>query len=404
MEKNWVEEFDEEFIKNHTQEFDGADMAFKNADDTADWIRQYEQSMAEFSESLKNVQSDDPEWQSLQNDWDRHAESSAFRADNPLYDHYEFEPDNPYLTMGTPHLELSAHNRTLPEEILALEAAVQTDPSNASAWYQLGTRQQENERESQAIAALRKAVELDPKVLDAWLALAVSYTNENCEQDSLDALESWISHHQRYKVILEEGRVRNGGGSRFDYVSSLFLEAARSNPGEDLDADVQVGLGVLFNLSEEYEKAVDCFEAALAKRPDDYLLWNKLGATLANSHSTSRAIDAYFHALQINPSFIRARYNLAISCINMGQHREAAEHLLVALTLQIGGDEWEVEWNDDGKGKGPAGSRKVRVTSGFMSSNVWDTLKMACLLMNRGDLVKFCDERNVDGFRNEFEF
>ncbi|CAG2058143.1 unnamed protein product [Timema podura] len=142
--------------------------------------------------------------------------------------------------------------------------------------------------------------------------------------------------------------------------------AARRNPKNDLDPDVQCGLGVLFNLSDECDKAADCFKTALLVKSDDFRLWNRLGATLANGQWSEEAVEAYHNALRLSPGFIRARYNLGITCVNLQAYREAAEHFLACLNQQAAGK------NLEGKS-----------SNANMSSSIWSSLRLVVSSLDR---------------------
>ena len=53
-------------------------------------------------------------------------------------------------------------------------------------------------------------------------------------------------------------------------ITDAFLHVARSHyeKGDPPDADLQVGMGVLYYTNGEFEKASDCFGSALSVRPD----------------------------------------------------------------------------------------------------------------------------------------
>ena len=181
------------------------------------------------------------------------------------------------------------------------------------------------------------------------------------------------------------------------------------------DADVQVVLGVLYNVSRNFEGAVEAFQAASAARPDDYSLWNKLGATMANSQRSDEALPAYQHgrsgltstpttthptphhhsidpppqrpiastshrplatpprchpatpsALELKPRYARGWLNLGISHANLMGNKAAVRCYLHALDLN------------------PS------------ATHIWTYVPMALSSMERYDLVKFAATMDVD--------
>ena len=307
---------------------------------------------------------------------------------------------------------------------LAFEAAVQKDPTHVAAWVRLGSAQAQNEKETPAIRALEEAIKLDPNNLEALMGLAVSYTNENYEATAYRTLERWLA--TKYPDLITEPlseAAEMGFTNRSELhekVTNLFIRAAQLSPtGETMDPDVQVGLGVLFYSADEFDKAVDCFEAALAsseagvvnQENNLHLLWNRLGATLANSGRSEDAIHAYERALDLRPNFVRARYNLGVSCINIGVHPQAAGHLLGALSMhRVVEAEARQKAKEIVAGAGGGASNVSeehvdRLITQNQSTNLYDTLRRVFNAMNRRDLSDLVGPgMDVDRFRGEFDF
>jgi len=165
---------------------------------------------------------------------------------------------------------------------LELEASVQRDPKNVQAWFALGVKQQDSEREQKAIEALRRAVELDPEYVPPWLALGVSHTNESNRAQAYGAIREWVKRHSKFPQttlamsggfkdeVFEPGSERSQK-SMYEGLIACLIEIVRNASGNEeeqgIDADVQIALAVLLNSNEEYVKATDCFLTALAVRP-----------------------------------------------------------------------------------------------------------------------------------------
>ena len=354
------------------------------------------------------------------NGFDAMQPQGGFR--DPQLGDYLFEDENVFRAVEDPFgegMKIMQEAGNLSLAALAFEAAVQKNPQHVEAWNMLGSAQAQNEKESPAIRALEQALKLDPSNLESLMGLAVSYTNEGYDATAHRTLERWLS--VKYPQIVSPENLSPAAEVGFtdrhqfhEKVTNLFIQAAQLSPdGEHMDPDVQVGLGVLFYGDEEYEKAVDCFESALAstesgttnKRQQVHLLWNRLGATLANSGRSEEAIAAYEKALTLNPNFVRARYNLGVSCINIGCYEEAAQHLLGALSMHRVVEREGRARVEEVVGRGVDESELDRMMSMNQSTNLYETLRRVFSQMDRRDLSKLVvPGMDVEVFRGEFDF
>uniref|UniRef100_A0A3B4TPL1 PEX5-related protein n=1 Tax=Seriola dumerili TaxID=41447 RepID=A0A3B4TPL1_SERDU len=335
------------------------------------------------------LQSDTEFWDKMQAEWEELArrnwleESEGERPNpptvSPVEKGYYFNTNNPYRDWPNAFAEgqEKAREGDLNAAVLLLEAAILQDPQDSEAWQILGMTQAENENEQAAIVSLQRCLELNPNNLPALMALAVSFTNTGMQREACDALRRWISHNPRYKHRVLDHRSLSG----LQDVLLLFQDAALLNL-DCVDPDLQTGLGVLFNLSSDFNKAVEAFTAALSVRPQDYLLWNRLGATLANGNRSEEAVEAYTRALELQPGFIRSRYNLGISCINLGAHREAVSNFLTALNQQ---------------------RRSQRCSHQQMSANIWAALRIAISMMDRPELFQAANIGDLDLLMSAFD-
>ena len=289
-------------------------------------------------------------------------------------------PPQDWMEQGKRHFQAG----DLKKAIRAFEMELQqNNPDNATAWRLLGQCHAENDQDREAIVCLEHAVDRDPYSPEACLALGVSYVNELNHAQALQSLKAWITHNPKFAGLdlapsvhdLYASPLTRSGStvteSAFDEVQRLLLRALEVDPSSP---DVLEALGVVYNVSRDYEAAIDAFERAIAVHPHDYQLYNRLGATLANCQQSEKALPVYHKALQLKPKYARAWLNLAISHSNLNNYQEAARCYLQTLSLN------------------PA------------ATHCWSYLRIALSCNEQWDLIPYTTSMDLSAFADHFDF
>lgn len=259
--------------------------------------------------------------------------------------------------------------------IEALEEALKRNETS-EGWRRLGSILAEADDDERAIDCYTRAVRADSHDLQSLLNLGVSYTNELDKVRALVYLRHWIASHPVYANVLPNHEIQDYS---FHMLHTDVMNAVNRIQESENESDVDMIRGVLFHLVEDYQHAISSFRRAVKKNPNDYTSWNKLGATHANCRESDKAIECYRRALKIRPNYLRAWVNLGIAYANLHKNQEAVVVFLRVLSM-------------------------AKNVKGKVLNHVWNYLSLSLSFMGRDDLVKLCEERNVEAFRPHFQF
>ena len=202
--------------------------------------------------------------------------------------------------------------------------AIELNPRNAQAHYDLGTMLAMEDRSDEALSHLNAAIRLDSNFLMAYC----NYANL-CAK--LGRLDDALAYYGKVFEGERRGKAGNGAASgdsdanSFLYAHSnaaliyvklgyrekaeeQFAMALRISPAS---ADLHCSLGDLYLTEVTLAKARDEYARAVALKPDFERAWYNLGVTYAKMKMRDKAVEALQKVLAIDPRNNDARKNIA---------------------------------------------------------------------------------------------
>jgi len=202
------------------------------------------------------------------------------------------------------------------------EKAADIDPLYAETWYQTGYCYRVLGRYADALKASRQAARLRPDWSATYINIGLSSYGLGQYKDAVEAYRQAIklddnSPETQYALGLALGKSGRTDEEILAYRRALTLKPDLVNA---IDA-----LGVALFSQKRFGEAVAVFESLKAYRPDAKT-YNYLGESYLESGKADESIEAFNSALSYNADFEKARYNLGVAYIKVGNRDMAQVH------------------------------------------------------------------------------
>ena len=229
-----------------------------------------------------------------------------------------------YFMLGTIHGEMGL----LDEAVGMLNEAIARRPDDADARFALASVLKEQGKFNEAAVNAQRAVELDPDYPEAWLLLGAVRGLLGCYQEAEASSRHAIAlqpdlasaHANLANALREQGRLEEAVES---YQKALQFRS-------DL-ADAWLGLGGVYGLMQQSGKAERCYRTVLELDQDNPAAHVGLGNVQQQAGKLEEALSSYQKCVRLKPDFAEALNNMGAVLQAKGDAKAAVEAYRAAL-------------------------------------------------------------------------
>jgi eukaryotic-like serine/threonine-protein kinase len=212
----------------------------------------------------------------------------------------------------------------------AFRQAIQLDPENAPAHYNLANALEAKGQDDEAIAEYREAIRLDPGDAQARSNLGVALARRGELDGAIAEYREAIRLNPRYALARVNLGLALASRGELDEAIGECREAVRLRPN---NAGIRFNYGATLSKHGKIEEAIVAYREAIRLDPDHSKAHANLGVALARQGKPEEAIAECRAAIRLDPKHAEAHYNLGVALARQGKPEEAIAEYRAAIRL-----------------------------------------------------------------------
>ena len=210
-------------------------------------------------------------------------------------------------------------------------AALEINPDDAKAHFNLGNAYSERGWLGEAISEYNVSLKLDPNIIDTYKNLAKVYCKQEMFGQAITQLKRAIVLEPKDGSLYRQlGDVYSQRGDCEEAISQ-YKKALKLK--RDL-AGAHFGTAVCYNKLGKVDDEIRAYKMALAIEPNMVAALMNLGNTYFTKEKYDAAIEYYEKAVEIMPDDGTIYYNLGAAYTNKGDHKQAVAEYLSAVEIE----------------------------------------------------------------------